>query len=225
MATSTSDASGRRRVGILGGSFNPPHLGHLIIASQAHHDLGLAGVVFVPAWSPPHKVIDDRVTAETRLRLTTAAVDGDPRFSVSSVEIERRLRFTVETLAALSGELGDADLWFIVGSDSLVALATWKDPSGILERCRLAVAPRPGDEPRLIREHAGRYEATVLDSPAVGLSSSDVRARVRSGAPLRYLVPEPVELLIDRLGLYRGAARRRDEGRSVGAAGDGVAST
>jgi nicotinate-nucleotide adenylyltransferase len=212
MATSTSDAAGRRRVGILGGSFNPPHLGHLIIASQAHHDLGLAGVVFVPAWSPPHKVIEDHVTAETRLRLATAAVDGDPRFSVSAVEIERRLRYSVETLAALSGELGDADLWFIVGSDSLLALATWKDPSGILERCRLAVAPRPGDDPRLIREHARRYDATVLDSPAVGLSSSDVRARVRRGAPLRYLVPEPVELLIDRLGLYRGAGGIGDAG-------------
>jgi len=219
MATSTSEVAGRRRVGILGGSFNPPHLGHLIIASQAHHDLGLAEVVFVPAWSPPHKEIEDHVTAETRLRLTTAAVDGDRRFSVSAVEIERRLRYTVETLAALSGELDDAGLWFIVGSDSLLALSTWRDPSGILTSCRLAVAPRPGDDLRLIREHAARYDATILGSPAVGLSSSDVRARVRMGAPLRYLVPEPVEHLIGELGLYRAAAGRGD-GRSVTAAED-----
>jgi nicotinate-nucleotide adenylyltransferase len=204
MATSAPDRRPGRRFGILGGSFNPPHTAHLVIASQACWQLGLEQVVLVPAWSPPHKTIEDRVPADIRLALTQAAVGADPRFFVSDVEIVRGTRYTVDTLAALHDDLGEADLWFLIGSDSLLAFDTWRDPTRILELCRLAVALRAGDDaPVVAAAIAVRDGAVALDVPALGISSTDVRRRVRAGAPITGLVPGPVEQLIGDLGLYR----------------------
>jgi len=194
-------------IGILGGSFNPPHIGHLIIASEAHHALGLECVIFVPAWSPPHKRIEDDVPAAVRLELTRLAVQDDPRFEVSDIEVRRRLRYTVDTVTALATEHSGRALWFIVGSDSLLALDTWRDPEGILARARLAVAPRPGDADADVDRAAARWGGgvvTVLDSARVAISSTLVRERVRAGAPVRYMVPEAVGRVVAARGLYRG---------------------
>jgi nicotinate-nucleotide adenylyltransferase len=208
MATSAPDRRPGRRVGILGGSFNPPHAAHLVIASQAWWQLQLERVVLVPAWSPPHKIIEDRVPAAVRLALTRAAVGADHRFSVSDIEVVRGTRYTVDTLAALGDELGDAELWFLVGSDSLLAFDTWREPARILELCHLAVAPRAGDDAAVVTAAAAaRDEAVVLDVPVLGISSTDVRRRVRAGAPITGLVPGPVEQLIGELGLYRRKGR------------------
>jgi nicotinate-nucleotide adenylyltransferase len=133
-------------------------------------------------------------------------VAGDPRFSVSAVEIERGLRYTVDTLAALAELSGPAELWLIIGSDSLLTLSTWKDPDAVLKQARLAVAARPGDDEASVAAAAARYDAVMLRSPLVAISSTDVRWRVRCRMPIRYLVPREVERLIRRGSLYVGAA-------------------
>jgi nicotinate-nucleotide adenylyltransferase len=204
MATSAADPGPGRRVGILGGSFNPPHTGHLVLAAQAWWQLGLERVLLVPAGAPPHKVIDDDVPASTRLALTAAAVGQDSRFAVDDTEIASGLRYTVETLTAISRTWPGAELWFLVGSDSLLAFDTWKEPRRILGLCRLAVALRPGDDVSCVTAAAADHgKAVVLDMPPLGISSTDVRRRVRAGAPVTGLVPAAVERLITELSLYR----------------------
>ena len=198
-------AGASQQIGVLGGSFNPPHLGHLIIASEAQWRLGLDQVLFVLAADPPHKPIVGGLTAAERLLLTQAAVAGEPRFVVSTVEIDRDLRFTVDTLAALRVQLPQAGLHFIAGSDSLLALPTWREPERILSLCRFVVAPRPGDDEEAIQAAANRWGASisVLSSVRVGISSTAVRGLVRTGRPIRFLVPDAVERLIVEKGWYR----------------------
>jgi nicotinate-nucleotide adenylyltransferase len=197
-------AGARRQIGVLGGSFNPPHLGHLIIASEAQWLLRLDEVLFVPTGDPPHKVIAGATSAE-RVLLTQTALAGEPRFSVSTVEIDRGLRYTVDTLAALHDMLPQADLHFIAGSDSLLALHTWRQPERLLSLCHFAVAPRPGDDEEAVQAAANRWGAavSVLPSVRVGISSTDVRERLRAGRPVRFLVPDDVERLISEKGWYR----------------------
>jgi len=206
MAASTRDMRGRR-LGVLGGSFDPPHVAHLVIASQAHAQLGLDAVLFVPAWRPPHKEASELSSAATRLTLARAATEGDARFLVSDIEIERRLRFSVDTVAALLQSLEPGELWFVIGADSLLAMPTWKEPSRLVSLCRLAVAPRPGGDDEAVAAAARRYgDATLLSCPRLDVSSTAIRGRVREGEPISYLVPPQVESLIRRLGLY-GAGR------------------
>ncbi len=195
----------RRRVGVLGGSFNPPHLGHLVIASEACYQLGLERVVFVPAADPPHKTVADATPPAVRVEMTRLAVAGDERFTVSTVELDRGLKYTVDTLRALAEEHAGAELVFIMGSDSLLQFETWHEPQAILELCRLAVAVRPGDDERRLDEVAaglGRRRALVLRTPLIAVSSTDLRSRVRMGMPLTYLVPRAVEDYVRRRDLY-----------------------
>ncbi len=198
----------RPRLGVIGGSFDPPHLGHLVIASEAHARLGLERVLFVPAAAPPHKDLEGHTAADVRLEMTALAVADDLRFVASGLEIEVGLVYTRDTLAAVAERFPGRDLVFIMGSDSLLQFDTWYDPEGILARCTLAVAPRPGDDLAVVAAAAARWGAariTILEAPPVGVSSSQLRARVAEGLPIRYLVPRAVaELIVDR-GLYRRA--------------------
>jgi nicotinate-nucleotide adenylyltransferase len=198
-------AGATQQIGVLGGSFNPPHLGHLIVASEALWSLGLQQVLFVPAADPPHKPIAGGLTAAQRLLLTRTALAGEPRFAVSSIEIDRGLRFTVDMLAALQAQLPQAGLHFIAGSDSLLALRTWRQPERVLSLCRFVVAPRPGDDEEAVRAAANRWgeSVSVLPSVRIGISSTDVRERVRAGRPIRFLVTEAVERLIAEKGWYQ----------------------
>lgn len=196
----------RPRLGVLGGSFDPPHLAHLAIASEAFHTLGLERVLFVPAAAPPHKVGCEGTPATTRLQLAALAVDDDLRFSVSSVEIERGLVYTVDTVRALLQRHSDHDLVFIMGSDSLLQLDAWHEPEELLALCTLAVAPRPGDAAAAVAAAAERWgpgRVLRLDAPAIDLSSTQIRERVSRRRPIRYLVPRPVEKFIHEAGLYR----------------------
>ena len=195
----------RPLLGVLGGSFNPPHVGHLVLASVACGQLGLAHVLFVPAAVPPHKVVAEDTPAALRVALTEAAVAGDTRFAVSRVELDEHLRYSRDVLAALRKKEPDADIVFLMGSDSLLQFHTWFDPAGVLELASLAVAPRPGDDPQAVASAAARWKehVTMLDVPPLDVSSTDVRRRVRQGSPIRYLVPAAVEDLIVREGLYR----------------------
>lgn len=194
------------RLGILGGSFDPPHLAHLAIASEACHALGLERVLFVPAAAPPHKGTGERTPAAVRLELASLAIDDDLRFTASGVEIERGLVYTIDTLSALSERYAGHELVFIMGSDSLLQLETWHEPEGILSLCSLAVAPRPGDAPEAIAAAAvrwGKHRVRLLDVPLLDISSSVVRERAASRRPIRYLVPHRVEQYIQNTGLYR----------------------
>jgi nicotinate-nucleotide adenylyltransferase len=196
----------RPRLGVLGGSFDPPHLAHLAIASEAAHELRLERVLFVPAAAPPHKESGERTPAATRLELTELAVDDDLRFVASGIEIDEDLVYTRDTLDAVAGRYPGRDLVFLLGSDSLLQLETWHDPEALLESCTLAVAPRPGDAAEDVAHAAARWGAdriTLLRVPSLDISSSDVRARVAAGRPIRYLVPRQVERRIHELGLYR----------------------
>ena len=196
----------RPRLGILGGSFNPPHLGHLLIASDVCHYLDLEKVLFVPAARPPHKTIDDDTPAAARLEMTRLAVAGDPRFEVSPVEIERDLVYTLETVSAVRQQYDGYRLYFIMGSDSLLQFETWHQPSAILALCRLAVALRPGDDAHEVDDIArglGRGFAIVLQTAMIDVSSHDIRNRVRRGDPIRYLVPPAVDDFVAARRLYK----------------------
>jgi len=191
---------------VLGGSFDPPHLAHLAIASEAAHALRLERVLFVPAAAPPHKDLAGCSSAAVRLELTERAVDDDLRFTASGIEIERGLTYTKDTLEALSERYPGHDVVFVMGSDSLLQLDTWHDPEELVGLCTLAVAPRPGDAPEAVAVAAARWgegRVTVLDIAPLGISSSDVRARVAAGRPIRYLVPRQIEQRVHELGLYR----------------------
>ena len=199
-------AAAQPRLGVLGGSFDPPHVAHLAIASEACHTLGLERVLFVPAAAPPHKGTGEQTSAEVRLELTSLAIDDDLRFTASGIEIERGLVYTADTLRALNERYADHELVFIMGSDSLLQLETWHDPEQLLAQCSLAVAPRPGDSPEAIAGAAARwgpYRVTVLDVPLLDVSSTDIRARAAQRRPIRYLVPHRVEQYILETGLYR----------------------
>jgi nicotinate-nucleotide adenylyltransferase len=198
----------RPRLGVIGGSFDPPHVGHLVIASEAHARLGLERVLFVPAAAPPHKDLVQRTAADVRLEMTALAIAEDLRFVESGLEIEHDLSYTRDTLAAVAARFPGRDLVFVMGSDSLLQFDTWFDPEGILARCTLAVAPRPGDDREVVAAavaHWGAGRVTILEGPPVGVSSSQVRARVAAGLPIRYLVPDAVEEFIVQRGLYRSA--------------------
>jgi nicotinate-nucleotide adenylyltransferase len=194
------------RLGVIGGSFDPPHVAHLAIASEAFHALGLERVLFVPAAAPPHKDGQERTSAEVRLEMTSLAIDDDLRFTTSSVEIERSLVYTVDALRALRERYGSHDLAFIMGSDSLLQLESWHAPDELLSLCTLAVAPRPGDAADAVAAAVARWgghRVTLLDIPALEVSSSDIRSRAALRRPIRYLVPRRVEQYILETGLYR----------------------
>lgn len=196
----------RPRLGILGGSFNPPHLGHLLIASDVCTYLNLEKVLFVPAARPPHKTIDDGTPAAVRLEMTRLAVAGDPRFEVSPVEIDQDFVYTLDTVSAIRQQYDGYRIYFIMGSDSLLQFETWHQPSAILALCRLAVALRPGDDEREVEEVArglGRGFAIVLKTAMIDVSSREIRHRVRRDEPIRYLVPPAVEEFVAARRLYK----------------------
>lgn len=197
------------RIGILGGTFDPIHYGHLIIAEEALVCLKLAKVLFVPARTSPHKLGEIHTPAEHRLRMVQLAIAGNPGFEVSEIDLARPgPSYTVDTLALLQAALGpQAELFFIMGLDSLANLLTWHQPARILAQAQLAVAVRPGYEANLEaleRALPGVAARTVfLHAPEIGISAHDLRRRIREGLPIRYQLPERVEAYIAEHNLYR----------------------
>jgi nicotinate-nucleotide adenylyltransferase len=190
---------------VFGGSFNPPHLGHLVLASEISDQLDLDRVLFVPAARPPHKVVDDDTPAAVRLEMTAAAVADDERFLVSPIEIEQDLSYTLDSVAAVHRRHDQVELFFLMGSDSLLQFETWHEPTQLLTLCTLAVGLRPGDDERAVEDVAARYgrrRVRVLGTTQIGIASRAVRNRVRMGMPIRYLVPDAVERYIREHGLY-----------------------
>lgn len=192
-----------RRLGLFGGTFDPPHVGHLALAEQARDQLGLDRVRFVPAGNPPHKQGRVRTPVAHRVAMTRLAVRGNPAFEVSTLEARRPgFSFTVDTLRALHRRHPDTAFWLVLGADSLDDFPRWHDPGGILELAALAVAVRPGAGRRRLPRALAR-RVTWLDNAGLDVSSSELRRRVRSGRSIRYLVPDAVAAYVRRRGLYR----------------------
>jgi len=201
------------RIGILGGTFDPIHYAHLAIAEEARTQLGLDWVVFVPAGHPPHKPHVVITPAHYRLGMLELALATNPHFLISRVDLERPGPcYTVDTLVVLQEEWGaEAELWLIVGADSLLELRTWHHPERIIQLARLAVAPRPGNPLRraeLERSLPGLYERMrMIQAPLLEISGTDLRRRVREGRPVKYYLPEQVEAFIFEQGLYQDEAK------------------
>jgi nicotinate-nucleotide adenylyltransferase len=197
------------RVGILGGTFNPPHLGHLVCAQEAYVQLELDRVMLTPTWIPPHKAVEDEPGAEHRLELCRLAVAGDAeRLEVCELEINREgVSFTVDTLEELSSRSSDTDLYLILGGDIAAGLPWWREPERVLSLATPAVAQRPGTARTSIEEAMalvpGGDRARFFDMPTIEVSSTTVRERVRTGLPIKYLVPDAVAQYIHDHQLYR----------------------
>ncbi len=190
---------------IFGGTFDPIHTAHLFVAEEAA-EMDDAGVVlFVVAGSPPHKSVEELSDAADRLAMVRLAIDGNPRFDCSPMEIERTGRsYTVDTIAEVAKRYGATRPRFLIGSDSLFDLHLWKDPDTILRSAEVLVVPRPGFDPSKETGIAhGRFR--LLEAPRIDLSATEIRRRVRRGDSIRYLVPESVRRYIQEKGLYREA--------------------
>lgn len=191
-----------RRIGIMGGTFDPIHNGHLVCAEEARHQFELDEVIFVPAGSPWQK--SGVSCAEDRYLLTVLATASNRRFSVSRIEIDRAgPTYTRDTLRILGDfYAGGAELFFITGADAVAEILSWKDPQSVLEQAHFIAASRPTYElgPRLLESFGNRV--SVMKIPALAISSTDIRQRVSSGRPVRYLVPREVDHYIAANGMY-----------------------
>jgi len=198
-----------RRIGVLGGTFDPIHIAHLAIAEETRTQLDLDKVIFVPAGLPPHKMDVHVSPAEHRLAMVELAVAGNPHFEVSRVDIDRfGPCYTVDTIALLREEWGpDVEIYFIMGSDSLADILTWHKPDRLIRLCRIVAVGRPGyrvDMDELDRCLPGASQRILfINSPQLDVSSSDIQRRVRAGESIKYQVPEAVERYICEHGLYR----------------------
>ena len=195
------------RVGILGGAFNPPHLGHLILAQEAHSQLGLDRVVWMPYGEPSHRVLPDDPGPEARFTMCESAVGTDARFAVSRIEIDRAGPvYTIDTLRQLRGSRPDDELFLLLGGDQAASLADWRSPEEVLSLAVVAVVERHEWRRSKIVERLGALwseeRLRFLDMPRVEISSSLVRRRARAGQPIRYLVPDRVASYVGELSLY-----------------------
>jgi nicotinate-nucleotide adenylyltransferase len=198
------------RNGILGGTFNPPHLGHLVCAEEAYLHLGLARVTLIPARTPPHKPVDEEPGIDHRLAMCRLAIAGhEDRFAVSDIESRRAgPSYTVDTLEALNADEPESELFLIVGADVAIGFPSWREPERVLSLATLAVAQRPGTSrdavERELRRVPGGERARFFEMPEIGISSTMLRHRARASEPTTYLVPDTVRSYIDRHRLYRG---------------------
>jgi nicotinate-nucleotide adenylyltransferase len=195
------------RLGVMGGTFDPIHYGHLVTAEEALHQFELDQVVFVPTgdpWMKEHTLVSP---AEDRYLMTVIATASDANFRVSRTEVDREgPTYTVDTLRGFKSELGGGtDIFFITGADAMLEIFQWKDQDELFELAQFIAATRPGYD--LEAFTAGtpqqQHDVTVMQIPALAISSTDIRARVASGRPIRYLLPEGVRTYIEKAGLYR----------------------
>jgi nicotinate-nucleotide adenylyltransferase len=196
-----------RRLGVMGGTFDPIHYGHLVTAEEALHQFDLDEVVFVPTGQPWMK--SDRAVSppEDRYLMTVIATASNPRFSVSRIEVDREgPTYTVETLAELRSRAeGEVELFFVTGADAMLEILQWKDPEEVLSMAHFIPATRPGYDIARFEQEATRRQRDVsaMDIPALAISSTNIRWRVKMGMPVRYLVPDGVKAYIEKGHLYR----------------------
>lgn len=191
------------RLGLMGGTFNPIHYGHLGAADEALSRFSLDEIIFVPCGLPPHKDSGDVADAEDRYLMTVLAVAGNPHFSVSRYEIDKReVSYTVDTMRYYKSTFPEAELYFITGADAVLELDSWKDPEQIFTYGNLIGATRPGYTVEKAPEVAGR--ALWMDMPALGTSATEIRRRLKEERPVTYLLPPGVLAYIVSRDLYKG---------------------
>ena len=201
------------RIGILGGTFDPIHMAHLIIAEESRIRVPLQKVVFIPTGKPWLKGGRQITAGSLRMEMVRLAVADNPAFDSSSIEIDRPgLTYSVDTLEELVRQWGpDVEINFIIGVDSLLSLPRWKDPDRFLDRCTLTAVTRPGYSPDALEEIKRQYPVLerklgFVEGPPIGISGTEIRRRVSSGLSVRYLVPPGVERFITERGLYKDVA-------------------
>ncbi|MCX7590768.1 MAG: nicotinate-nucleotide adenylyltransferase [Kiritimatiellae bacterium] len=223
MIESTSESEGigagpaaesAKKVGVFGGTFNPIHLGHLILGQTALESCGLSSVLFIPCSKPPHKTAKNLASAHHRLAMVELAIEGDFRFRVSDIEIRRGgVSYAIDTIRSLRATDPSAAYYFLIGTDTLLELHLWKNIDQLLTLCTFVAFARPGVDLRAIGpEHlklpgdwGERLLSNVVMSRQIDISSSDIRHRVAEGLSIRYLVPFSVEMYIAEHRLYQGA--------------------
>ena len=199
-------AAPAQRIAMFGGTFDPPHVGHLAVAQDVHEALGLDRVLFIPAARPPHKVDAGITDAEVRFRMVEAAVGNDPRFGVSELELEREgPSYTVDTLRALRDQDPNGQLFLLLGADQWADFGSWREPATILKLATPILMGRNGDGPGEVDPGLPPEVSPSLRHVRVtrmDLSSTELRRRVREGRPIRYLVPDEVRRIIESEKLY-----------------------
>src|SRR5581483_9040798 len=195
------------RIGVYGGTFDPIHCGHLVLAEQCREQLALDEVWFVPAGEPPHKLGVPHSSGRQRREMVELAIAGHPQFRVSDIELERRgPSFTVDTLEELRRRQQDDEFWLLIGADSLHDFPTWRQPQRIAELARIAAVNRAGQPVPDISAFTAQFgdRLDVVTMPGMDVSASDLRRRVHDRHSIRFLVPRAVEMYIAQNGLYRG---------------------
>ena len=189
------------KVGLFGGSFNPPHLGHLIVAEEVLSALELDRILFIPAHIPPHKESD--IPSKERYEMTGIAISGNPRFQLSDVEMKRGgISYTADTLRELRDVFREVEFYLIMGADEFAEIENWREPEAVLSLATVVVMRRPGcDVGGVGQKYSGRF--LRVDVPLIEISSSDIRRKVKEGRSITYLVPLGVEEYIRQKGLYR----------------------
>ncbi len=202
----------RERIGIFGGSFNPIHTGHLIMAQDAESAFALSRILFVPAALPPHKDPDQLIAPECRLDMVRLALSNRPAWEVCDFEVRRGgVSYSIDTVRHVSGRFPGAELFFIIGGDTLPELPTWREIDTLMTLCRFAIMVRPGydpghwpDVPFFRHErHREAIAAGIVTGHLIGISATGIRMRVAHNLPIRYLVPELVERYLREHGLYQ----------------------
>ena len=191
-----------KKLGILGGTFDPIHMGHLVLAEQAREQFQLEQIIFIPSASPPHKTEQELSLAIHRFEMTKLALEGNRYFSVSDIELKRKgLSYTIETLRELKGLYKDSEIYFLTGSDVLEEITTWKDPEEIYKLARIVIAVRPGFDKFDPENHFAK-KSVIVRITGVDISSTQIREKVRNGESIKYLVPSKVEEYIKKKNLY-----------------------
>lgn len=200
------------RLGIMGGTFDPIHYGHLVAAEMARAEFKLDKVLFIPTGTPPHKDRKDISEANLRYEMVKLAIQDNPAFDISALEIEREgPSYTVETLRLLRRRWPEHELYFITGSDALLEIFSWREAEEIFTMIEFIGAARPGFDAsdfflKVQHEHPEtKGKIHYLEVPALAISSTDIRVRVRRGEPIRYLLPESVRLYLEQRRLYLGS--------------------
>lgn len=197
------------KIGIMGGTFDPIHYGHLVAAEGACCQFEMEKVIFIPSANPPHKMHKKNISnPKCRLEMTSLAVFSNGKFEVSSLELERMgPSYTVDTLKIIKEIYKDAEIYFITGADAVLGIIAWDRVEELLQMATFVAATRPGFKLERLSQYLenikGKENIVVMEVPALAISSTDIRGRVKEGKPIKYLLPEPVESYIYRTGLYK----------------------
>mgnify|MGYP000902053932 CR=1 FL=1 len=201
----------KNKIGIMGGTFDPIHNGHLIIAENSRINFDLDKIIFIPTGMPAHKIKNGITSNNRRYEMVLLSINSNPYFSISPLEIKREgITYTIDTIKYLMSKNKDTEYYFIMGSDSLYNFHKWKDYKELLKLCKFIVAKRPNQNNNKLEESIKELNnispsaIQILESPMIDISSTDIRERISSNKAIKYLVPESVELYIEKHGLYRG---------------------